>query len=244
MAQRVKWLPAMLETWVQSLGQEDLLEKEMATHSSVLAWRIPGTGEPGRLLSYGVAQSQTRLKRLSSSSNMFYRSSNSTSNNLLMSHFNVEVCIKGVAIWKYLFLNPILAILHFRVYLKLHSVKGFFSLSRALGLGLTWFSSESESQSCLTLCDPMDYAVHGILQARLLEWVAFPFSKGSSQPQDWTQVSSIAGGFFTSSWDQSPNAGVLGSIPRSHMLQLKIPHATVKMKETRCPTKDPVHANK
>ena len=74
------------------------LEKEMATHSSVLAWRIPGTGEPGRLLSYGVAQSQTRLKRLSSSSNMFYRSSNSTSNNLLMSHFNVEVCIKGVAI--------------------------------------------------------------------------------------------------------------------------------------------------
>ena len=44
------------------------LEKEMATHSSVLAWRIPGTGEPGGLLSLGVAQSQTRLKRLSSSS--------------------------------------------------------------------------------------------------------------------------------------------------------------------------------
>ena len=44
------------------------LEKEMATHSSVLAWRIPGTGEPGGLLSDGVAQSQTRLKRLSSSS--------------------------------------------------------------------------------------------------------------------------------------------------------------------------------
>ena len=44
------------------------LEKEMATHSSVLAWRIPGTGEPGGLLVYGVAQSRTRLKRLSSSS--------------------------------------------------------------------------------------------------------------------------------------------------------------------------------
>ena len=44
------------------------LEKEMATHSSVLAWRIPGTGEPGGLLSLGVAQSQTRLRRLSSSS--------------------------------------------------------------------------------------------------------------------------------------------------------------------------------
>ena len=44
------------------------LEKEKATHSSILAWRIPGTEEPGGLLSNGVAQSQTRLKRLSSSS--------------------------------------------------------------------------------------------------------------------------------------------------------------------------------
>ena len=54
------------------------------------------------------------------------------------------------------------------------------------------------SQSCPTLCDPMDYRAHGILQARILEWVAFPFSKGSSQPRDQTQVSLIAGGFFTS----------------------------------------------
>ena len=44
-----------------------------------------------------------------------------------------------------------------------------------------------------TLCDPIDYAVCGILQARTLEWVAFPFSRGSSQPRDWTQVSRIAG---------------------------------------------------
>ena len=54
------------------------------------------------------------------------------------------------------------------------------------------------TQSCLTLFDPMDYSVHGILQARIVEWVAFPFSKGSSQPRDQTQVSCIAGGFFTS----------------------------------------------
>ena len=47
-------------------------------------------------------------------------------------------------------------------------------------------------------CDPMDYTIHGILQARILEWVAIPFSRGSSQPRDWTQVSLIAGGFFTS----------------------------------------------
>ena len=51
-------------------------------------------------------------------------------------------------------------------------------------------------QSCLTLCDPMDYTVHGIPQIRILEWVAVPFSRGSSQPRDRTQVSRIAGGFF------------------------------------------------
>ena len=54
------------------------------------------------------------------------------------------------------------------------------------------------TQSCPTLCDPMDYTLHGILQVRMLEWVAFPFSRVSSQPRDRTQVSLIAGGFFTS----------------------------------------------
>ena len=53
-AQMVKHLPTMQETWVQSLGQEDPLEKEMATHSSILAWRIPRTVEPGRLQSMGL----------------------------------------------------------------------------------------------------------------------------------------------------------------------------------------------
>ena len=52
------------------------------------------------------------------------------------------------------------------------------------------------AQSCPTLCDPMFYTVHGILQARILEWVAFPFSRGFSQPRDQTQVSCIAGRFF------------------------------------------------
>ena len=57
----------------------------------------------------------------------------------------------------------------------------------------------NESEICsviLTLCYPMNYTVHGILQARVLEWVAFPFSRGSSQPRDWTQVSSLQR-FFT-----------------------------------------------
>ena len=53
--------PAMLKTWARSLGLEDPLEEEMATHSSVLAWRIPRTGEPAGLQSRGVTKSQTRL---------------------------------------------------------------------------------------------------------------------------------------------------------------------------------------
>ena len=58
------------------------------------------------------------------------------------------------------------------------------------------------TQWCLTLHDPMDYSLLGssareILQAIVLEWVAIPFSRGSSGPRDWTQVSCIAGGFFT-----------------------------------------------
>jgi len=54
MAQMVKNLPAVWETWGQSLGQEDPLEKGMATRSNILAWRIPWTEEPGRLQSMGL----------------------------------------------------------------------------------------------------------------------------------------------------------------------------------------------
>ena len=54
------------------------------------------------------------------------------------------------------------------------------------------------TDSCPTLCNPMDSTGHGILQAKILEWVAFPFSRGSSQPRERTQVSCIVGGFFTS----------------------------------------------
>ena len=64
-AQSVNNLPAVLETWLQSLGQEDPLEKEMATHSSILAWRIPWTEEPGGLPSMRSQESDMteRLKR-------------------------------------------------------------------------------------------------------------------------------------------------------------------------------------
>ena len=68
--------------------------------------------------------------------------------------------------------------------------------------GLWKWKNVLVSQLCLALCDPLDYSppglsVHGIFQARILEWVAIPISRGSSRPRDWMQVSCITGGFFT-----------------------------------------------
>ena len=54
------------------------------------------------------------------------------------------------------------------------------------------------AQSCPTVCDPMEYTFHGIIQTRILEWVAFPFSRASSQPRDWIRVFHFAGRVFTS----------------------------------------------
>ena len=69
---------------------------------------------------------------------------------------------------------------------------------QAVSAGVILMNEVKVTQSCPTLCELMDYTDHGILQARILKWVAVPFSRGSSQPRDWTQVSHIAGGFFTS----------------------------------------------
>ena len=83
------------------------------------------------------------------------------------------------------------------------SSKSFHSLyplclsKRADHLCTNW-SEVKVAQLCPTLSNPMDYTVHEILQARILERVAFPSSRGSSQPRYWIQVSCIAGGFFTS----------------------------------------------
>ena len=68
------------------------------------------------------------------------------------------------------------------------------------------------AQSCLTLCNPLDYTVRGILQARILEWVAFPFSRGSSQPGEWTQVSRMAGGFLPAEPQWKPKNTEVGSL--------------------------------
>ena len=80
-----------------------------------------------------------------------------------------------------------------------------------------------------SLRDPMDYTVQGILQTRILEWVAFPFSRGSFQPRNQTQVSRIAGGFFTS-WAtrEALKAGNMSSIPG---WGTKVPQVSAKKKK-------------
>ena len=132
-AQMVKHLPIMWETRVQSLGWEDPLEKEMATHSSTLAWKIPWTEEPGRLQSVGSQRVEHDWVT------------------------SLTLCAKSL-------------------------------------------------QSCPTICDPADgsplgSSVHGILQARILEWVAMPSFRGNLpdpgiEPMSLTSPA-LTGRFFT-----------------------------------------------
>ena len=75
-------------------------------------------------------------------------------------------------------------------------------------LSLNFVKTMNAAQPRLTLCDPTDYTVHGILQDRTLECVAFPLSRGSSQPRDWTQVSHIEGRLPAESRGKPKNTGV------------------------------------
>ena len=91
-----------------------------------------------------------------------------------------------------------LLLFHVLIFLAVRYV-GSYLADQGLNLHpLQWKAKVKVSQSCPTLCNPMGYAVHGILQARILRWVAFPFSRGSSQLRDRTQASCIAGRFFIS----------------------------------------------
>ena len=85
-----------------------------------------------------------------------------------------------------------------------------------------FFNLEKEKKVMSNSCDPMDCSlpgssVHRILQARILEWVAISFSRGSSQPRNWMQVSSIAGRFFTN-WHGKPKKGWSGESVIKHLL--------------------------
>ena len=151
----VKRLPTMWETQVRSLGWENPLEKEMATHSSTLAWKIPWMEETGRLQSMG-------LQRV--------RHNWATSLSLCGG-----VCSNSCPLSRWC--HP--TIIH-----PLSSPSPpAFSLSQHQSL-LQCMKVKSESevtQSCLALSDPMDCSppgssVHGIFQARVLEWGAMAFS--------------------------------------------------------------------
>ena len=151
-AQMVKSLPAVQDTWVRSLDQEDPLEKEMATHSSILAWKIPWTEEPGRLQSMGSHRVGHDWATLLSFTFTFPYSKETK-----------PVNSKGNQPW-------------------------IFTGRTDAEAPILW---PPDVKSQFTGKD------HGIFQARILEWVAMPFSKGSSWLRDWTCVSCIAGRFFT-----------------------------------------------
>ena len=170
----------------------------MATHSSALAWRIPGTAESGGLPSMGshrvghdwsdlavavalLLQMTLHFKITLYSNFSFFKTGNvfKVSRNC----DNVFPCS---------LLPPPK---------KLIILILFGKSSRTYGL----VSSEVKvSQLCLTLCNPIDYTVLGILQARILEWVAIPFSWGSFWPRNRTGVSCIAGGCYQLSYQGCP----------------------------------------
>ena len=90
-------------------------------------------------------------------------------------------------------------------------------LGPVMGAAASWVSHGKVkiAQSCPTLCNSKDFTVHGILLAKILEWVAFPFSRGSSQPRDQTHISCIADGFFTS-WVTRPCTGLAKNTDSAH----------------------------
>ena len=135
----------MQETRVWSLGWEDLLEKGMAIHSSILAWRIPWTEKPGRWQSMGLQRVGHNWSDLAHTSD--------------------------------------------------------FIVTRSFYLHLPWECYCCFNQLCLTLCDPMDCSppgssVHGISQARILEWLPFPPPGDLPDPGIKPASPALAGGFF------------------------------------------------
>ena len=108
------------------------------------------------------------------------------------------------------------SVVHILVSLFLKSLNSFIELFVHLDvpflITVTLKVKVKVAQSCPTLCDPMDYMVHGILQVRILEWVAFPFIRGSSQPRDQTQVSCILADSLPAEPQGKPKNTGVGSV--------------------------------
>ena len=148
----------MQEMWVQSLGQEDLLEEEMAPHSSIFAWKISWAEEPGRLQSMGPQR-------------VGYN----------WAHTHTHICTCVCILFQVLF--------HYRL---LHAIE-YSSLCYTVGPSYLFYiwSEVLVAQLCPTLWFPMGCSLpgsyaHGTLQAKILQWIAIPFSKRSSWPRNQT----------------------------------------------------------
>ena len=189
----------------------------MATHSSVLAWRIPGTGEPGGLPSMGshrvghdwsnlagTAGDSADWARLKSRAHTYTH--NTSESQLAWGFWNILHCVTSLLsfacalppgslylfpqgpLTRWSFLTSSTAFLDISLVFLWHPVLFLIPLFLCM--------HANSLQLCLTLCDPMDCSslsssVHSILQARILEWVAMPSSRGSSSPRDWTHVSCL-----------------------------------------------------
>ena len=173
----------MQEMQVWSLGQEDPLEEEMTTHSYILAWKIPWTEEPGRLQSPRL-QSQTWLND--------WIPARAHPHTHTHTHTHTH---RGMSVPEHT-CTQVLS----RQFDQVDSYPDTSSFKRFLVLVI--LLPYLRKLLCLTLCNPMDCSppgssAYGISQARLPKWVPISFSRGSSWSKYWTQVSCLAGGFFT-----------------------------------------------
>ena len=201
---------------VPSLGQEDPLEDGTATHSSILAWRNPWTEKPGGIQSVGWKESDTTEETVCMHA---YTHTHTHTHTLLygFSHFLIHPSLELSSLFYSFKVHWIPTLSH--VVYTLFNIRKPRNLDAPIPevsipsnfviiTFLIFMSSTIHmcmcvlvAQSCSTHCDPMDCSplgssVHGILQARILEWVAISFSRGSSQPRGQTQVSRIAGRCF------------------------------------------------
>ena len=198
-AKMVKHLPAMQDTQVQSLGWEDPLEKEMATHSSILAWKIPWSEKPDKLQSMGSQRVQHDSQKWLHFCMLFiyvwmsvitYYGKCQKENMYLLLLYKAYIRASLVA-----------QIVKYILFLKLKNFIGVWLIYNVvLVSGVQQSELVLPTHVCMLsrvrLWDLMDYSppgssVHGILQARILKHDAISYSRGSSQPRDWICVSCI-----------------------------------------------------
>ena len=172
-AQLVKNLPATRETWVQFLGWEDPLEKEMATHSNILAWKIPRTEKPGRLQSMGSQRSDmTETNTFTFICFLIHIPTYFKDCVLLGSYLSIFFTEKIVKLHRHHFAVSSC----FKTYFIGHKLSFYFEMLtiRLAACMLSCFS-------CVPVCSLMDCtppgsSVHGILQVKILECIAMPSS--------------------------------------------------------------------